>query len=148
MKKQFTEEEKKLKLETNIKSAMTGYFLSGVLGIIYIVRFIITKNFDFYFSLAFNEFFLRRAHNEGSYVFAYVLIAAYMAVYFIVALIAGKNSKRLSVALGMYVFDCVFLIPLFIMQGEIRPEMFIDVIVHAFVIIFLVVGVKSAKEKV
>ena len=55
MKKQFTEEEKKLKLETNIKSAMTGYFLSGVLGIIYIVRFIITKNFDFYFSLAFKK---------------------------------------------------------------------------------------------
>ena len=146
MKKQFTAEEMLLKHETNIKSAMTGYFLSGVLGIIYIVRFIITKNFDFYFSLTFNEFLLRWADgkNPDASLYALIPIGVYMVAYVLVALVAAKKN-RLSLALGLYIFDCLWFVPLFILRGAILPEMFIDVIVHSFVVIFLVVGVRSEK---
>ena len=53
MNKNFTKEDLIKKHETNVKSAASAFALSGILGLIYIVRFFITKNFDFYFSLTF-----------------------------------------------------------------------------------------------
>lgn len=147
MNKNFTPEDIKQKHETNIKSATSGFALAGVLGIIYIVRFFITKNFDFYFSLTFTELFLRLSDcGDTPTVFSHVLIANYIAVYLIIAVLAAKNSKRLSLALGLYLFDCLCFIPLFIFHGEIRPELFIDVIVHLFTVVFLIAGIKSVKK--
>ncbi|MBQ6601338.1 MAG: hypothetical protein IIX36_06810 [Clostridia bacterium] len=147
MNKNFTPEDIKKKHETNVKSATSGFVLAGILGIIYIVRFFITKNFDFYFSLTFTELFLRLSDfGETPDAFSYVLIADYMAIYFVVAFLAARNRKRLSLALGLYIFDCLCFIPLFIFHGSIQPEYFIDVIVHIFVIIFLSVGISSSRR--
>ncbi len=147
MKKNFTPEDIKKKHETNIKSAASGFSLAGVLGIIYIVRFFITKNFNFYFSLTFTELLLRTSDYGSTHnAFSYVLIAGFVIIYFIVAFLVAKNSKKLPLALGLYLFDCVCFIPLFIFHGSIQPEYFIDVIVHLFVVIFLAVGIKSSRK--
>lgn len=147
MNKNFTPEDIKKKHETNVKSATSGFVLAGVLGIIYIVRYFMTKNFDFHFSLTFTELFLRLSDfGETPDAFSYVLIADYMAIYFVVAFLAARNRKRLSLALGLYIFDCLCFIPLFIFHGSIQPEYFIDVIVHIFVIIFLSVGISSSRR--
>lgn len=147
MNKNFTPEDIQKKHETNIKSATSGFVLAGVLGIIYIVRFFITKNFDFYFSLTFTELILRLA-DYGSLpcVLSYALVAVYVIAYLIIAVLAAKSIKRLTAALGLYLFDCLCFIPLFIFHGGIKPEFFIDVIVHLFVVIFLIVGIKSTKK--
>ncbi len=147
MNKNFTAEERKMKHETNIKSATSGFVLAGVLGIIYIVRYFITKNFNFFFSLTFTELFLRLSdYGETPDAFSYVLIADYVAIYFIIAVLAAKSSKRLPLALGLYLIDCLCFIPLFIFHGSIQPEYFIDVIVHLFVVIFLCAGIRSSKK--
>lgn len=152
MNKNFTKEDLIKKHETNVKSAASAFALSGILGLIYIVRFFITKNFDFYFSLTFTELSLRLSDcGKIPDILSYVLIAAYAAIYIIVCLLAAKNPAKLSVALGLYIIDFLCFVPLFIFHGEIRPEYFIDVIVHLFVIIFIAVGIKSVaclrKEK-
>ena len=147
MNKNFTKEDIIKKHETNVKSATSAFFLSGVLGIIYIVRFFITKNFNFYFSLTFTELFLRLSdYGDTPDAFSYILIAGYVIIYVIVALIAAKNPKKLPVALGVYLFDCLCFIPLFLFHGDIRPEYFIDIIVHLFVVIFISVGIKSYRS--
>ena len=146
MNKNFTKEDLIKKHETNVKSATSAFVLSGILGLIYIARFFITKNFDFYFSLTASELILRLA-DDGSMpaAFSYTILADYVIIYFIIAVLATKNPKRLPLALGLYVIDCLCFIPLFIFHADIRPEYFIDVIVHVFVVIFLAVGIKSAK---
>ncbi|MBE6786371.1 MAG: hypothetical protein E7538_09100 [Ruminococcaceae bacterium] len=144
MNKSFTKQDLIKKHETNVKSATSAFVLAGILGLIYIARFFITKNFDFYFSLTASELFLRLG-DCGSMPLAlsYTLIAVFIAIYFIFAVLATKNPKRLSPALGLYIADCLCFVPLFVFRGDIRPEYFIDVIVHLFVIVFLAVGIKS-----
>ncbi len=147
MKKNFTPEDIMKKHETNIKSATSGFTLAGVLGIIYIIRFFITKNFDFYFSLTFTELLLRLSdYGEIPDAFSYVLVADYVIAYLVIVVLIARNSKRLPLALGLYVFDCLCFVPLFLFHRTIQPEYFIDVIVHLFVVVFLVVGIKSAKK--
>ena len=147
MNRNFTPEDIKKKHETNVKSATSGFLLAGVLGLIYIIRFFITKNFDFYFSLTFTELLLRLSdYGETPDAFSYVIIADYVAIYFIVAILAARNSKRLPLALGLYLLDFFCFIPLFIFHGTVQPEHFIDVIVHVFVVIFLAVGIKSSRK--
>ena len=147
MNKNFTPEDIKKKHETNVKSATSGFVLAGVLGIIYIVRFFITKNFNFHFSLTFTELFLRlSACGKAPLSFYYVLIVCYIIIYLALSVLAAKNSKRLIPALGLYLFDCACFVPLFIFHGSIQPEYFIDVIVHIFVVIFLSVGIRSSRR--
>ncbi len=149
MKRNFTKEEMLKKHETNIKSATSGFVLSGVLGLIYIVRYIIKDNFDFYFSLSFTELMLRLSDAGSlSATVAYVLIAAFIAVFLALAILTAKNAKHLRYALFFYVFDFLCLIPLAVFHGEnITSAFFIDVIVHIFVVLFISVGIISEKKK-
>jgi len=147
MNKNFTPEDIEKKHETNIKSATSGFMLAGVLGIIYIVRFFITNNFDFYFSLTFTELMLRLGDAEKiPPVSSYVLAAVFVTAYLLVAVMTAKKSKSLVVALCLYCFDFVCFVPLFAFRGSLQPEFFIDVIVHLFVLIFLAVGIKSSRR--
>lgn len=149
MKKYFTKEEMLKKYETNIKSATSGFILAGVLGLIYIVRYIIKGNFDFYFSLTFTELMLRvSADGIIPKIVAFSLVITYVALFIILAILTAKNTKRLRFALAFYAFDCFCLIPLAVFHGQsLAPEFFIDVIVHLFVILFISVGIKSEKKK-
>lgn len=146
MNKNFTKEDIIKKHETNIKSAGTAIFLSGVLGIIYIVRYFFTGNFEFYFSLSFTDMLLKMGHESGKIVLPAVVSVIYIIAYTSLAVFSGKNTKLLSVALVIYIFDfaCLLACILFLWEKPIAPECFIDVIVHVFVVVFLAVGIRSA----
>lgn len=149
MSKNFTKEDMLKKNETNIKSATSSFSLAGVLGLIYIVRYIIKGNFDFYFSLSLTELMLRfSASDTIPEVAAYTIIAAYLLLFIGIAVLTAKSAKNLKYALIFYSADCLCLIPIAIFSGNsLTPEFFIDVIVHFFVILFLIVGIKSAKSQ-
>lgn len=148
MKKIFTKEEMLKKHKTNIKSATSSFALSGLLGIIYILRFLIKKNLDFYFSLSFSELMLR-LYDGGKLPseVTFILVALYITVFLAIAVSTAKKAKNLRFALIFYCFDSFCLIPLALSLGEsFSPDFFIDVILHLFVVIFVSVGIKSEKS--
>lgn len=152
MNKNFTAEDRIKKHETNVKSAFTGYTLAGVLGIIYVVRYLITDNFNFHFSLSVPEMMLKLGHGGTvSAPVSYGITGAFFAVYLFVAVLILKNGKFLKLGLAVYAFDAICL--LFFMFVVLRqfPESFsndlyIEVILHFFNILFLSVGVYSHKK--
>lgn len=143
MAKNFTAEDIKKKHETNIKAAVSSYGLVGLLGIAYVVRYFIKGDFNFYFSLSFTELMLRLGDSGTiSSLLSYGSVAVFAAVYIVVLIIMNKDAAKLKAGLWVYVFDSICLIPLGI-TGGIQPEFFIDVTVHLFVIVFIVVGCRS-----
>lgn len=143
-KKEFTAEDMLKKHETNVKSAVSGYCLAGILGLFYIIRFAVTKNLDFYFSLSFTRLMLIFGiEDKMSTAVSLVLSAAFVGVYFLMVFFAVKDTKKLWLCMGVYIFDTLCFLPLAFVIGEITPDFFIDVIVHAFVIVFLAAGIKS-----
>lgn len=148
MKKQFTKEEILKKHQTNVKSAQGAFGLAGVLGIIYIVRYIIAGNFDFYFSLSVSEVSLRFA-SQGilSAAAAWCIIGIFLAAYLILTVLNMKNPRFLTASLALYATDCLCLgaYLIFAAPKPLSPDCFIDVIIHLFIIIFLVVGLKSTR---
>ncbi len=152
MNKNFTKEDIIKKHETNVKSANTAFTLVGILGIIYVVRYFITGNFDFHFSLSVPEMMLKLGHGEavGSPV-AYGVTAIFFLSYLLVTVLTVKNPKFIKLSLAFYALD--FLCLLFFMFVVLRrfPELFsndlyIEVILHIFVILFLSVGAYSHRK--
>ena len=149
MNKNFTKDDIIKKHETNVKSAFTAVALAGVLGLIYVLRYFITGNFNFHFSLSFPEMMLKLGHGEtvtGSV--AYTATAIFFAFYLLSAVLIMKDAKFLKLALAVYAFDAASL--LFFMFVVLRQfpdsfsnDLYIEVIIHAFVILFLSVGVYS-----
>ena len=145
--KTFTKEDIIKKHQTNIKSASSGFSLAGILGIIYIVRYFITGNLNFYFSLTFTEMMLRLHEKEMLPLVASVaIIAVFLVIYITAIVLVSKDAKYLKVALGIYLFDTLCFIGTFLLRGDnLQSDFFIDVIVHTFVILFILVGIRSAK---
>lgn len=148
MNKNFSQEDILKKHETNIKSASTAILLSGILGLIYVVRYIISGNFNFYFSLSFTDLLLRLSENKGSIILPAVISIAYILAYASLSVIMSKNKKAIFAGLGIYLFDFICLIYSFVwvFPKPIDSAHFIDVIVHLFVITFLIVGIISQKK--
>lgn len=147
MNKNFTKEDIIKKHETNIKSAATVILLSGVLGLIYVVRYFFKGDFEFYFSLSFTDMILKMGHEKGSIILPAVISVIFIFAYLSLSVLSGKNTKLLSVALCMYLFDFGSLICslVFLYEKPLNPSCFIDVIMHLFVTVFLIVGIRSAK---
>ena len=147
MKNNFTKEDIIKKHETNVKSASSSFSLVGILGLIYVVRYFVSGNLNFYFSLAFAEMMLRLYDGKLiPLVAALAAIIVFFALYIFVIVLIAKDPSKLKVGLGIYLFDCLCLAGTGLIHGEsLQPEFFIDVIVHAFVIVFLAVGIRSAK---
>lgn len=149
MNKNFTKDDIIKKHETNVKSAFTGLSLAGVLGIIYVVRYFITDNFNFHFSLSLPEMMLKLGHGGTvSPPVSYGVTAAFFAVYLLVTVLCLKDAKFLKAGLALYTFD--FLCLLFFMFVVLRQfpdsfsrDLYIEVILHFFNILFLSVGVYS-----
>ena len=152
MNKNFTKEDIIKKHETNVKSAFTAFSLSGILGIIYVLRYFITDNFNFYFSLSLPEMMLKLGHGETvAPVTAYGVTAFFFVVYLIVTVLCLKNAGLLKAALALYSFDffcLIFFIVLLLNQfpESFSTDIFIEVILHCFVILFLSVGVYSHRK--
>ncbi len=148
MKKDFTQEDILKKHETNIKSASTAILLSGILGLIYVVRYILSGNFNFYFSLSFTDMILRLSENKDSIILPSVISIVYILAYASIAVFSNKHTKLLYVGLGIYIFDFLCLIYSFVcvFPKPVDSAHFIDVVVHLFVITFLIVGIISQNK--
>ena len=106
MKKDFTKEDIIKKHDTNIKSALTAYFLAGALGVIYIVRYLIKQEFDFYFSLSFTDVLLKlESAGEISKAVCIAAIGIFAVIYVAVLILLMKNSAHIITATAVYVFD-------------------------------------------
>lgn len=154
MSKVLSEQDKLKKLQTNVKSAQSTFALSGVLALIYVVRYFFTGNFNFYFSSYITEFALKAADENVvssltlSSGASYAILAVYAVLFVGCCAFALKPEKGLWACLILYTLDFIALIAgtAFSVFGAFREEVVIDIIVHIFVILFLSVGVYSAKK--
>ncbi len=149
MNKNFTKEDIIKKHETNLKSAVTAFTLAGILGFIYIIRYFIKGDFDFYFSLSVPEIMLKLSHaGEIGKGAAYAVVAVFVAAYIFLAVLNVKNQKWLRASLVFYGADFVCLLGyiFLLMKSSVDSAAYIEVVVHFFVILFLSVGVYSEKK--
>lgn len=146
MNKNFTKEDIIKKHQTNVKSAQSAFVLAGMLGIIYIVRYFITGNFDFYFSLSFTQVWLSKvADGTAAADLGYTLSAIFIAIYFALCVVIAKKPLHLPKALSLYILDFAALIYSLITSTAFSSDSLIDVILHLFITVFLIAGIKSEK---
>lgn len=149
MKKSFTREETLKKLETNVRSACGGFPLAGILGTIYIIRYFIKGDFDFYFSLSIPEIMLKLSHwGEIPKPIAYTVTAVFLAMFLSLVALNIKNTKWLKVSLVFYLIDYIALFAFIfvILPKPVDTAIFIEVIMHFFITLFLAVAVHSDKK--
>ncbi len=145
MNRNFTKEDIIKKYQTNVKSAMTAFVIAIVLGVIFVLRFLIKKNTDYFFSLTVTEVILGFS---DSLLLPLLLIALYFLVYILLLVGAGKNTRFLKGCLGIYAVDTAVLLgraAALFSQSDISV-MAVDIIFHLFIIIFLSVGIYSDKK--
>lgn len=148
MKKNFTAEEIKKCHSTNVKASGSLYLLAGVLCLVYIARYFITHNFNFYFSLAVPDMLLKLGDSgEMNTVLSVVLAAVFMLVYFIVGIAVVKKPKLFPLMTVTYLADtvCLFFCDFILWQRPQSTDFLIDIICHIWVLLFLVVGMRSQK---
>lgn len=149
MNKNISKPDKIKKLQTNIKSAQSTFALAGILALIYVVRYFVTGNFNFYFSSYITEFALKAAQNNMLPTTAsYAVLTVYAAFFVVCCIFSLKTKHGLLICLIFYALDFIALIAGTVVSpfGPVGEEVFIDIIVHVFVILFLVMGVYSAKK--
>jgi len=149
MKKNFTAEEIIKSYETNIKAATSLYTLAGALCGIYILRYFITKNFNFYFKLAFPDMFLKLGDaGEIPFILGVVLALVSLLIYILPGAFLMKKHSLFPVAVLIYVADTLCLLFCdFVLWGKPESSDFvIDIICHIWVLLFVFVGLRSAKK--
>ncbi len=135
--------------KTDIKSAQGVLAMATVLSLIYIIEGVASGSFDFYFATAVTGFFLKAAEfspefNGSLSAGVSIAVVTVCALLFIAAvLLAKKNTKMLWFGLVLYAVDTVFLFGVDISGyfGAFKKEDVIDLIFHAFIMVFLIVGV-------
>ena len=145
----LTTQDKIKKMQTNIKSAQSIFVLSGILALVYVVRYFVTGNFNFYFSSYITEFALKAAdENIASAVTlsngaSYALLAVYAVLFLLCCVLCLKTKFGLWACLVLHLTDYAALIAGTALSvfGPFREEILIDVIVHFFVLLFIVVGI-------
>lgn len=142
------------RIQTDIKSAQGSMAMALLLTLIYIVRAVISKNLNFYFSLYTAEFLIKFSDFapgcRGSLPkpAAAVLIAVFIVAALIFTVLSQKKPAFLYGCLALYGFDTVFML-LGKLTGFFSPfvqEDFIDIVVHAFILTFLIIGVIGYKK--
>lgn len=142
------------RFQTDIKSAQGAMAMSLVLTIIYIVRALITKNLNFYFSLYTVEFLIKSSDFAPGFrgslpgAAAAAGIVAFIAVSVVFTVLSQKNPVFLYSCLAVYGFDSLFMLA-GKFSGYFSPvvaEDYIDIIVHAFILVFLIIGTVSYQK--
>ena len=152
------------KHQTNIKSAVGAYGLTLIMTLVFVVKAFLGKNFFFYFCNYLPELMLKRAaftaEYEGAFSDAFlaswrgtlpaiwfgVFFAVYAAVCVALLLIAGKHPPFIWVLFAFQLVDTVCLL-VGRLQGipdGMTETVWIDVIFHVLVLLFLLVGGVSA----
>lgn len=137
------------RLQTDMKSAQGAMAMALVLTLIYIIRTAVMQDFNFYFSMYTVEFLIKFSDfspaMRGSLpeAAAAVAIAVIIIALLTLTVLSQKKPQFLYGCLAFYVFDTVFLLCGKI-SGFFAPlsqSDFIDIIMHAFILVFLVAGV-------
>lgn len=145
---------RKKRLQTDIKSAQGAMAMAMVLTLIYIVRAVFTGNLNFYFSFYTVEFFLKISDFFPGFSGGFPKIAsvAVISVFLIFSVIFTVLSQKKPVflcgCLALYGFDSIFML-IGKLSGFFAPLAqtdFIDIIVHVFILAFLVLGVIGCKK--
>lgn len=152
MSKNLTKQDKIKKLQTNIKSAQSIFALSGILALVYVVRYFVTGNFNFYFSSYITEFALKAADESVASTVtltstaAYVILAVYALLFVVCCALSLKPKIGFIACLIFHLADYTALITGTSLSvfGPFREEIIIDLIVHFFILLFIVVGIYSA----
>ena len=156
--------------QTNIKSGVGAYGMALIMTLVYVIKALLGKNFHFYFSNFVPEVLLKSAAFTSGYeadcsdaflaswrgalptVWFCVFFALYAAACVALLLIAGKHPPFIWVLFAFHLCDTVLLLVgrwQGIPQGP-TETMWIDVIFHVLVLLFLLVGgisgVKLPKE--
>lgn len=139
------------RIQTDIKSAQGAMAISLVLTLIYIIKAIFSKNLNFYFSFYTVEFLLKDSgffpEFKGALPKAAVVVGilAFMGLAITFTALSQKKPSFLYGCLVLYGFDTVFML-IGKLSGFFSPlvqEDFIDIIVHAFILTFLIIGVAA-----
>lgn len=142
------------RIQTDIKSAQGAMAMSLALTLIYIVRALIARNLDFYFSLYTVEFLIKASEFAPGFkgslpgAAAIAVMVAFIAAAAVFTVLAQKKPVFLYGCLAVYGFDTIFML-IGKFSGYFSPfeqTELIDVIVHGFILVFLIIGV-IAQEK-
>ena len=156
--------------QTNIKSAVGAFGMALIMTLVYCVKAFLGKNFHFYFSNYVPEMLLKSASFTSNYagdfseaflaswrgalptVWFCVCFAAFAALCVAFLLIAGKHPPFIWALFALHLCDTVLLL-VGRLQGipdGMTETVWIDVIFHVLVLLFLLVGgisgVKLPKE--
>lgn len=158
------------KHQTNIKSAVGAYGMALIMTLVYVIKALLGKNFHFYFSNFVPETLLKSASFTTNYagdfsetflqswrgalplVWFCVCFAAYAAVCVALLLIAGKHPPFIWALFAFQLLDTAALLAgrLQGIPDGMGETVWIDVIFHVLVLLFLLVGgisgVKLPKE--
>ncbi len=146
MNKNFTQEERIKAHNTNIKAAHSLYLLTGVLSIIYTVRYFITGNFNFFFTLAFSDMFLKLGDSgEMNLILSYVLTGIFFLIYFGSGIAVAKKQSLFPLLTAIFALDtvCILFCDFILWSKPQSTDFLIDIICHFWVLLFLIVGTKS-----
>ena len=144
------------RIQTDIKSAQGAMAMSLILTLIYIIKAIFSKNLNFYFSFYTVEFLLKDSgffpEFKGALPKAAVVVGilAFMGLAIAFTALSPKKPGFLYGCLALYGFDTVFMLSgkLSGFFSPLAQEDFIDIIVHAFILTFLIIGVAAlVKQK-
>ncbi len=149
MKKKFTPEEVIKRHQTNVKAAGSLYSLAGALCAVYILRYFITGNFNFYFSLAFPDMFLKLGHSgEINKLLSVVAALGFLLLYFLLGLLVVKKPKLFPILTVLYTADtiCLFFCDFILWTKPESTDFLIDIICHIWVLFFLFAGLRSQRK--
>ena len=148
------------KHQTNIRSGAGAFGMAMIMTLVYLIKALLGKNFFFYFSNFVPEVLLKRAAFTAGYdgafseaflaswrgtlptVWFIVLFAAYAGVCVALLLIAGKHPPFLWAVFAFQLCDTVLLLAgrLQGIPDGMTETVWIDVIFHCLVLLFLLVG--------
>ncbi|MGN1419704.1 MAG: hypothetical protein ACI4W6_10275 [Acutalibacteraceae bacterium] len=140
--------------KTYIKSAQGTIGMILVMNLIYILKALISKNLNFWFSLYLTEFMIKSSNFVDGYngsvpkIVSVIVIVLSIAVLAVLTGLSQKNPKLLYACLVFYALDTVFLLVGNIMNifGDFCESSFIDIIIHAFVVAFIINGIYGVQK--
>ena len=148
------------KHQTNIKSGVGAFGMTLIMTLVYLVKALLGHNFHFYFSNFLPEMLLKSASFTRGYagefsaaftehwqgrldlVWFLVLFAVYAGVCIALVVLAGKHPPLIWAIFALHVIDTALLIAgrLCGIPNGYEETMFIDIVFHVLVLLFLLVG--------
>lgn len=137
------------KYRTYIKSSQGTVGMALVLTAIYLVRAMITGNFNFWFCAYTVEFFVKGSefapslNGSISKPVCVAVVVVFIAVFAVMAVLSQKSIKWSWACFGIYTADTVFML-CGMFSGyftAFESSQVIDIVFHAFVLVFIVVGI-------